>query len=177
LEEPPEVQAARQSASGLLKLCSHFCASGATDVLTAEDECERQLVLRRERVRAVQREVKSLADLFAECGELQKRSGYTSAGDFSSEGLNDRAESVLAKLEGVRLLQEPMEDGELGTTERGLTALAHGALGAMSVQMRTNYLCQPASLLPRIQKLRKYLEKVRSMLRSKLAIDQAMNDT
>jgi len=62
LEEPPEIQAARQSASGLLKLCSHFCPSGASDVLTAEDECERQLVLRREQVRNVEREIRNLAE-------------------------------------------------------------------------------------------------------------------
>jgi len=61
LEEPPELQAARRSASGLLKLCSHFSACGAADVLTAEDECERQLMLRREEVRAAEREAQKLA--------------------------------------------------------------------------------------------------------------------
>jgi len=61
-EEPSEIQAARQSAGGLLKLCSHFCPSGATDVLTAEDECARQLALRREQLHAVERDVRGLAD-------------------------------------------------------------------------------------------------------------------
>ncbi|CAK0853362.1 unnamed protein product, partial [Prorocentrum cordatum] len=69
--EPPEFHAARQSASGLLKLCSHFCASGAADVLTAEDRrCQRQLALRRERLRAVEREARSLADRAANTAKL-----------------------------------------------------------------------------------------------------------
>jgi hypothetical protein len=58
LQEPPELSAARTSSSGLLKLCSHFCPSGAAEVLCAEDECERQLALRREQVRAVEREIR-----------------------------------------------------------------------------------------------------------------------
>ena len=36
-----ELVEARQSTSGLLKLCSNFCPSGAADVLSAGDECER----------------------------------------------------------------------------------------------------------------------------------------
>jgi len=57
--EPPELLAARTSASGLLKLCSHFCPSGASEVLSAEDECQRQLALRREEARVAEREVRS----------------------------------------------------------------------------------------------------------------------
>jgi len=62
VDEPSEIQAARNSASGMLKLCSHFCPSGATDVLTAEDECARQLALRREHLHALERDVRGLAE-------------------------------------------------------------------------------------------------------------------
>jgi SNF2 family DNA or RNA helicase len=62
LEEPPEIQAARRNTSGLLKLCSHFCPSGASEVLSAEDECERQLALRREQVQSVERELRTHID-------------------------------------------------------------------------------------------------------------------
>lgn len=62
VELPPEIRAAQTSTSGLLKLCSHFCASGATDVLTAADECERQLAIRREVVRSSEREMLTTAE-------------------------------------------------------------------------------------------------------------------
>lgn len=62
VEVPPELQGANRTASGLLKLCSHFCASGATDVVTAEDECERQLALRRDQAKTAELEVHSLAE-------------------------------------------------------------------------------------------------------------------
>lgn len=59
---PPELQAAQQNTSGLLKLCSHFCVSGAADVLTAADECERQLAIRREAARSAERELRSVVE-------------------------------------------------------------------------------------------------------------------
>lgn len=62
VEMPPEILDARQNTSGLLKLCSHFCASGATDVLTAADECDRQLAIRREVLRSSEREMLAAAE-------------------------------------------------------------------------------------------------------------------
>uniref|UniRef100_A0A7S2LYA7 Helicase C-terminal domain-containing protein n=2 Tax=Zooxanthella nutricula TaxID=1333877 RepID=A0A7S2LYA7_9DINO len=70
LEAMPEVQAARRSASGLLKLCSHFSMSGTASVLTAGDECQRQLALRRERVRAAERDARTLAERAANTAKL-----------------------------------------------------------------------------------------------------------
>jgi len=70
LEVPQEIRDASRSASGLLKLCSHFCASGAADVLTAADECERQLAMRREEVRSAEREVRSQAERAASTMQL-----------------------------------------------------------------------------------------------------------
>jgi len=70
LEVPQEIRDASRSASGLLKLCSHFCASGAADVLTAADECERQLAIRREGVRSAEREVRSQAERAASTVQL-----------------------------------------------------------------------------------------------------------
>jgi len=60
--EPPEFQAARHSASGLLKLCSHFCQSGASEALTAADECELQLASRKEQARLAERRLHSAAE-------------------------------------------------------------------------------------------------------------------
>lgn len=59
---PPELYNAGRSAASLLKLCSHFCASGAADVLTAEDECERQVAIRKEKVRIAEKEARTLAE-------------------------------------------------------------------------------------------------------------------
>lgn len=70
IEESPELQEARQGACGLLKLCSHFCPSGAADAITAEDECERQLALRQVQLRSVEREVRSLAERAASTVQL-----------------------------------------------------------------------------------------------------------
>ncbi|CAE7656808.1 Shprh, partial [Symbiodinium pilosum] len=70
---PQEIKALREvgrTTSGLLKLCSHFCFSGASDVLTAEDECQKQLALRRERIRRTEREVKSQAERTASMAQL-----------------------------------------------------------------------------------------------------------
>jgi len=68
--EIKELKEASRSASGLLKLCSHFCASGASDVLTAEDECERQLAIRREQARSSQREVHAMVERAASTAQL-----------------------------------------------------------------------------------------------------------
>lgn len=63
LQALQELRDASTSASGLLKLCSHFStSSGVADVLTAADECERQLAMRREQARASEREISSLAE-------------------------------------------------------------------------------------------------------------------
>lgn len=51
-----------QSTTGLLKLCSHFCISSDSEVLSAEEECQRQLALRRKELNSAQRDVKALAD-------------------------------------------------------------------------------------------------------------------
>jgi len=46
----------------LLKLCSHFCISRDSEVVSAEEECQRQLELRRRGLKAAERDVKALAD-------------------------------------------------------------------------------------------------------------------
>ncbi|CAJ1428516.1 unnamed protein product [Effrenium voratum] len=64
-EMPEEIKALKEvgkSTTGLLKICSHFCASGASNVLSAEDECQRQLQLRRMKLSQAQRDAKALAD-------------------------------------------------------------------------------------------------------------------
>jgi len=62
VDEPPELRAARHSASGLLKLCSHFCRSAAVDMLTAEGECERELAKRTEQSRVAERALRSVVE-------------------------------------------------------------------------------------------------------------------
>jgi len=72
-ELPQEIKALRevgQTTCGLLKLCSHFCFSGASDVLTAEDECQKQLALRRERILKAEREIKTQAERAALLAQL-----------------------------------------------------------------------------------------------------------
>lgn len=59
-----------QTTCGLLKLCSHFCFSGASDVLTAEDECQKQVALRRERILRAEREIKAQAERAASLAQL-----------------------------------------------------------------------------------------------------------
>jgi len=61
-DEPVELRNARQSASGLLKLCSHFARSGAADMLSADGECERVLVQRKEQARVLERDLRSTAE-------------------------------------------------------------------------------------------------------------------
>jgi len=61
---------ARKDTSSLLKLCSHFCISGAADVVTAADECENQVALRRAKVQSVERQAKTLAERAASTAKL-----------------------------------------------------------------------------------------------------------
>jgi len=70
---PQQIKALKdvgQTTCGLLKLCSHFCFSGASDVLTAEDECQKQVALRRERILRAEREIKAQAERAASLAQL-----------------------------------------------------------------------------------------------------------
>lgn len=70
MQEPSELKAARESASGLLKLCSHFSQSGAVNVLTAEDECHRQMALRQEHCTAAERDLASVVERAMQTAQL-----------------------------------------------------------------------------------------------------------
>ena len=70
---PQQIKALKevgQTTCGLLKLCSHFCFSGASDVLTAEDECQKQVALRRERILRAERDIKTQSERVASLAQL-----------------------------------------------------------------------------------------------------------
>lgn len=67
---PAELKEMGHTTGGLLKLCSHFCASGAVDAITAEDECERQLAIRKEQVATVKSDAATLAKKAAELAQI-----------------------------------------------------------------------------------------------------------
>jgi hypothetical protein len=128
-------------------------------------------------LQAVAREAKAVSELFLECRELQDRSGYMAAGDFLSAPLAAHARRVLGVLRGVRMLHvgRPLEpDSEL--VVRSACATAHAAMGALSVTMRTRFLCDPASVFTRLRRIREFLAKVSALLCGKLAIDKAIKD-
>ncbi|CAK0898253.1 unnamed protein product [Prorocentrum cordatum] len=128
-------------------------------------------------LQAIAREAKAVSDLFLECRQLQDRSGYMAAGDFVSAPLPAHTRRALDVLRGVRLLHvgRPLEP-EAEPVVRGACATAHAAVGALSVTMRTKFLCDPVSVLTRLERIREFLSKVSTLLCSKLAIDKAMND-
>jgi len=64
-KEPLDLQTLRQGgACNLLKLCSHFCLATQMPgkVLSAEDECARQLSMRQTRVNTAEKEIRDLAE-------------------------------------------------------------------------------------------------------------------
>jgi len=61
---------ANTSTCSLLKLCSHFCYSGSSDVKTADDELDRQTGIRRRQLDAVSKDLTSFAGKAVELVEM-----------------------------------------------------------------------------------------------------------
>jgi len=63
---PPSLLGAGRDTGSLLKLCSHFNISGTSGEVTADDECENQVNLRRHRVQEVEKHARMLAERAAQ---------------------------------------------------------------------------------------------------------------
>ena len=167
---PQEIKALKevgQTTSGLLKLCSHFCFSGASDVLTAEDECQKQLALRRERIRRTERDAKSHAErattmaqlirhfepLFGKqpdestCAHIYKESKARPRGPRSS--FSDSPDSAKSRLHFMQI-RVPGSVIWQGSTERGSYEVATGSLLPLMSRAEASSLFYPMmlSLLP-----------------------------
>jgi len=120
-------------------------------------------------------ELAAMERLFAECGELQRRSGFTAAGDFASQSLGERTETVLAALGGVRLPTVPASQA-LSPEVRRAAAASHAAVAALSAATRVRFFCEPLSLLPRLRRAKEFLAKVQSLLCTRIAFRRAFEE-
>eukprot|EP00931_Biecheleriopsis_adriatica_P100561 TRINITY_DN75847_c0_g1_i1.p1 TRINITY_DN75847_c0_g1~~TRINITY_DN75847_c0_g1_i1.p1 ORF type:complete len:384 (-),score=66.78 TRINITY_DN75847_c0_g1_i1:71-1192(-) len=119
-------------------------------------------------------EVASLEKLFADCGELQKLSGLSAAGDFFSQSLAERTDAVLSTLSGIRMLGSKGTE-ELGPNGRRAAAAVHATIGAFSPSMRVGFHCAPKPLRRRLHEAKGFLLKVQSMLCARVAFKRAFD--
>eukprot|EP00442_Polarella_glacialis_P003921 CAMPEP_0115162654 /NCGR_PEP_ID=MMETSP0227-20121206/72076_1 /TAXON_ID=89957 /ORGANISM="Polarella glacialis, Strain CCMP 1383" /LENGTH=306 /DNA_ID=CAMNT_0002574877 /DNA_START=115 /DNA_END=1031 /DNA_ORIENTATION=- len=122
-------------------------------------------------------DVQELEGLFAQCGEMQRRSGLTAAGDFVSKTLMQREADVLETLKGVPLLcSESWGAGAEVQRVRRAAAVVHALVAALSVQIRTRFMCDPEPLFPKMRHCKSYLTKVHGLLCARLALRRVFEE-
>ncbi|CAK0875075.1 unnamed protein product [Prorocentrum cordatum] len=105
--------------------------------------------------------VAALESLYKRCSDLQKRSGLVSAGSFCLKPLSRRVEDMRQTL--------VKSSGALAATlipreAIGPVVTSHALVATLSALMRTKLLCEPLSLLPRLEALEGSLTKIESIL-------------
>lgn len=129
--------------------------------------------------------VQIVEDLYNECAELQRRSGYTAVGDFTSVTLSERTEAALGVLKDARILD--IEGAELSPRARRAMMVVHAFAASLSTQVRAHgigkgaeenfgFMCHPRPVLHRLKDANHLLTKVKSVLGARLALRRAMED-
>jgi hypothetical protein len=122
----------------------------------------------------LQQDIANLRQCFADCAELQRRSSYMNAGDFISETLDNRSNSLYTALEEVHLLSELGQ--ELSPETRQAIAVCYAVVSCLSAATRVKFLCEPTTLLPRLKRLTEFLSKVRSLLQARIAFRRSFDE-
>jgi len=110
-------------------------------------------------------EIQTIEALFVQCGELQSKSGYLAAGNFFSYTLEERTDAVLDTL----LQSQFAVASDLPSKAIRAVATCHALVASLSANMRTQFICEPESLVPRLARVKGFLSKVHHVLQSRIA--------
>jgi len=112
----------------------------------------------------LEKEIEYLKMLFSKCGALQRNNRMMTGCDFFSKTFQERTKEVAQTLQDVPLLALGHATDNFGQQLREAIVASHAAVAAFSVHMRTQFVCEPTSIFPRLKRIKEFLLKAHNLL-------------